>query len=276
MGLIRLLRTRKTAPPAPPARRQRIRLRGMSMLHSHATWDIIPRMGLDSVELVMEVEDRFGVHLPDSECSRVTTVADLAALVISRLPRGEGACPTARAFFDFRTLMTTHAGFDRHLVRPKAQLIDLFPPGTRRLWSSLHGKNRRVPRLVPTARADSVLLWAGAITAFAWLMASAALWGFQGAVVAIPMSMIALAAGLLAFMRVYSYFSQHFPPGIETVGDVVRLIAPIAMPQGSPGERLIAQQRVLDEIRALTARQLRLPLERVQPNSDFVKDLEID
>ncbi len=44
-------------------------------------------MGLDGVELVMAVEDRFGVKLPDSECSHVRTVADLAALVIAKLPR---------------------------------------------------------------------------------------------------------------------------------------------------------------------------------------------
>lgn len=233
-------------------------------------------VGLDSVELVMDVEDRFNVKLPDADCQRVRTVADLAALVIMQLPKTEGVCPTARAFFQFRTLIVTHAVRERGRVRPKTRLSDLFPPDSRRLWKALRKQDRRMPRLVATPRADRIILWSGAITAFAWLMASAALWGSHGALIAVPLSMSAFAVGLWAFTSIGEYLSLHFPPGIETVGDVARLIAPIEMQQGNPGERLVAQQRVLDEVRRLTAQQLGLPLERVQPTSDFVKDLEID
>ncbi len=43
-------------------------------------------MGLDSVELVMEVEDEFGMKLSDQEAESVHTVADLVELVMSRRP----------------------------------------------------------------------------------------------------------------------------------------------------------------------------------------------
>ncbi len=43
-------------------------------------------MGLDSVEFVMEVEQRFRLSLPDSDCENVRTVADMAELVIARVP----------------------------------------------------------------------------------------------------------------------------------------------------------------------------------------------
>lgn len=234
-------------------------------------------MGLDAVELVMDVEDRFNVKLPDADFERVRTVADLAALVLARLPRAQvGPCRTARAFFDLRRLMVAHAGLERSRVRPRAHLGDLFPTLTRRRWNLLRRQDRRLPPLITTARADTAMLWAAAISAFCWLMATAVLWGLRGALLAIPLAMLVLAAGVAIFRVVYGQLATHFPAGLATVGDVARCIAPIGASSGSPGERLLAQQRVLDEVRRLTAEQLGLPLERVQPNSDFVKDLEID
>jgi len=70
-------------------------------------------MGLDVVELMMEVEDRFKVTLRDSECSRVRTVGDLAALVVASLPRTpSSACPTARRFVYSRIATCFPAGCD--------------------------------------------------------------------------------------------------------------------------------------------------------------------
>ncbi|MBX3382560.1 MAG: acyl carrier protein [Phycisphaeraceae bacterium] len=232
-------------------------------------------MGLDAVELVLDVEEHFNVKLTDAECEHVATVADLAALVISHLPRSEGVCTTARAFFELRTLMVTLGGFERQRVRPKARLEEFFPRGSRRLWTLLRKKNRRVPQLIATARADRLFLRVGALAVMIWLIASAALWGLRGGVVAVPLSIVSFAVGVWAFRSVYTYFAQDFPPGIETVADVARYIAPMEIPLDGLGERLVAEQRVLEEVRKLTAQQFGLPLERVQPTTNFVKDLEI-
>lgn len=43
-------------------------------------------MGLDSIELVMEVEDEFRLHLPDEECEKVRTVDDVVDLVMKYRP----------------------------------------------------------------------------------------------------------------------------------------------------------------------------------------------
>lgn len=230
-------------------------------------------MGLDVVELVMEVEDHFNVRLPDSECARIRTVADLAALVIRRLPRDDGTCPTSRSFFAIRTLMVTHAGLQRKDVRPKTRLNDLFPQGSRRVWNSLRTIDQRLPRLTVHRRVDGILLVIAALSVLACPIAAGLLLAWQGASGAAPTSLIVFAAGLWMFHSLYVQFVRHFPEGLETVGDVARLITPIPMPNNSSGERLIAQQRVLEEVRVLTAQQLGLPLESVQPTSEFVKDL---
>jgi hypothetical protein len=233
-------------------------------------------MGLDGVELVMEVEDRFGVKLADSECSRVRTVADLAALVISKLPRSAGPCPTARAFFGFRALMVTRAGVERRRVRARARLDELIGQRRRWIWRELRRHERRLPRLVATSGEDRALLWVGGVLALGWLMGSGVVWGVRGAGFAIPAGAAALGIGLVAFASIEWLFRRHFPPGLKTVGDVARVLAPIEVPEEGPGERLVVEQRVLEEVRCITARTLGIPLERVRASSDFVKDLEVD
>jgi len=42
-------------------------------------------MGLQLVELVLELEERFKVRISDEECERVTTVAEMAAVVSKQL-----------------------------------------------------------------------------------------------------------------------------------------------------------------------------------------------
>jgi acyl carrier protein len=42
-------------------------------------------LGLDAVEIILRTEEVFAVDLPDSECSKVSTVGDLYRLVLEKL-----------------------------------------------------------------------------------------------------------------------------------------------------------------------------------------------
>lgn len=228
-------------------------------------------MGLDGVELVMEVEDRFNVRLADHDVERVRTVADLAALVLARMPFLRGVCPTARSFYELRTLLTSR-GIERSDIRPRTRLAELFPPGSREAWKSLCAEDRRLPRLRVSPRVDGVLLWIAGLSVFAWFMATAAAFGARGGGVALLISLGVIAVGGAAFALTRGVLARHFPTSMETVGDIARAIAPIER----SGNRLLDELRVLEEVRKLTAEQLGLPLERVRPESDFVRDLEMD
>ncbi|HEY4329953.1 MAG TPA: hypothetical protein VGN88_09465 [Phycisphaerae bacterium] len=48
-------------------------------------------MGLDIVELVMEIENEFELHFKDSESNAVLTVGDLYHFVLRGLPPGDAA-----------------------------------------------------------------------------------------------------------------------------------------------------------------------------------------
>ena len=41
---------------------------------------------LDLVELVMELEDRYGVRIPDEEAARILTVGQAADFIVARAP----------------------------------------------------------------------------------------------------------------------------------------------------------------------------------------------
>lgn len=53
-------------------------------------------MGLDTVEIVLRVEETFGVDLPDDELGSVSTVGDLYKLLLSRLDGSYAFCPVRR------------------------------------------------------------------------------------------------------------------------------------------------------------------------------------
>lgn len=220
-------------------------------------------MGLDGVELVMEVEDRFNIRLADHDVERVRTVADLAALVLARMPSLRGVCPTARSFYELRTLLTLR-GIERSDVRPRTRLAELFPPGSRESWKALCAEDRRLPRLRVSPRLDGVVLWTAALSIFVWFMATAVLLA-RGGGFAVLISLGVMAVGGAAFAFSRSVLARHFPPGMVTIGDVARAIAPIER----SGNRLLDELRVLEEVRKLTAEQLGLPIEDVRPESTF-------
>lgn len=231
-------------------------------------------MGLDSVELVMDVEDRFNITLPDVALGRVRTVADLAAIVISRLPRSSEVCPTASEFYRLRKVLVEHGALDRRAIRPGTRLRDLFPRGLRRPWRSLRRVERRLPSLEVPARLDTLLLWGTGTTMLIGVGAVALFWAKMGAYGGAA-GLVLLLGLVVALVLLPARFASCLPAGVQTIGDLARLLAPEENCQGTLGDRLIAQQRVLDEVRAITAAQLGLPLEHVRPESEFVRDLDL-
>ncbi|MCC6907887.1 MAG: hypothetical protein IT430_08115 [Phycisphaerales bacterium] len=234
-------------------------------------------MGLDSVELVMEVEDEFKIRLPDSECEKVRTVADIAALVISKLPRSDGVCASARTFYSLRRQIARLTNLSRSDIRPGVQLATLFPPAKRRKqWAALRAVERNVPHLRASTRAERTLLWMTGFLGLAWLTCSALGWlayGFSS--VAALFSVGAFLAGAWLLTGINARFATHFPADCVTLADLVRLTMPVQFPNAA-GDQLIFQHRVMEDVRRLTANQLGLPLDQVKPESHLVNDLGMD
>ena len=87
-------------------------------------------MGLDSVEIVLELEREFKIRVPDDEAERVRTVDDLVALVIRALNASEDppvlddAHLRTIVFEKVRDIVAEIIGIDARRVVPSARLIE--------------------------------------------------------------------------------------------------------------------------------------------------------
>src|SRR4051812_49856297 len=98
-------------------------------------------MGLDLVELVMEIEDEFHLAIPDAEAERLQTPGQVSAYVAARLRdqaggSAGGACGTARTFYRLRRELGIRFGLPPRAVRPANRIGDLVPAAG---WSSWPG-----------------------------------------------------------------------------------------------------------------------------------------
>ena len=92
-------------------------------------------MGLDIVELVMDIEDAFGIPIDDQEFSRCETFGQLYDQVLRALQRLPGAaatsCVSARCFYRLRRELLADRAVPASRVRPDSYFAELVPPGQR-------------------------------------------------------------------------------------------------------------------------------------------------
>ena len=90
-------------------------------------------MGLDAVELVMAVEEKFGISITDEEATKTSTIGDLKRLVRAKLDVADGSgCLTQRAFHLIRKNATAELGVLRASLRPDTTFETIVPQSNRR------------------------------------------------------------------------------------------------------------------------------------------------
>lgn len=91
--------------------------------------------GLSVVELVMEIEETFGLAITDDEAERIHGIGGIKEFLISRVHRGSSTeCVTQRAFYRLRTVVCEVLAVPRAAVNPRKRWSDLLP-ATRRRWA---------------------------------------------------------------------------------------------------------------------------------------------
>ena len=96
-------------------------------------------MGLDVVELIMEIEDAFKITISDEEASTLYTVENLYQCVLAKadIPM-DHRCSTQKVFYLLRTVLQENIDIARKAIAPKTNTSFLFPLSERRkLWSKI-------------------------------------------------------------------------------------------------------------------------------------------
>jgi acyl carrier protein len=220
-------------------------------------------MGLALVEIIIDVEQRFGVEIPDRVAAQLRTPRALIDHVCSLVQAvDDEKCVSQQAFYVTRRALVDAVGVPKAVVHPETPMESVLSASQRvALWPKLARKLGVRIRL----RRPSWVRWGiAAVTALAFVATAAATPGhplIAGALVAATVGMI----GVVATRHV----AVRLP---ETVGAVARAATP-AVAAKSAAERgdKWTRSEVAETIRQVIRQQE--GIDTFSDDADFVRDL---
>jgi acyl carrier protein len=233
-------------------------------------------MGLDTVELVMEIEEAFDISIPDDRASKMLTVGDVYEFILEKTADStlkSSTCLSAAAFYDLRRHVRS-LGLFHSEIRPKTKLDRVIPLiGRRTHWRNLSSRmDLRFPRL---GRPSWLALLNCMLVA---IVVSASFLGFAQQNVAAGI----FAAGVLGIISsvILMFLTQPFAiypaSTCSTVRDLVTNL--VAINYNTLATRYSTRNPtdVWNAIQLIVAEQLGVDRSAVVPHARFVQDLGAD
>ncbi len=224
-------------------------------------------MGLDGIELIMDIEDEFGIEIPDHDIDRLETVGAMAAYVFEKVRKAErSTCRTAHTFYQVRRELMEMLGLPRRSMRPRVKVADLVPTWRRRdVWRRLRSVRIKPPRMeLPNGVALAAILVVLIGASFIALEYDAApTWGFLCSV---------LTLGVLAWLTARP-FEVCLPSGVTTLGDLSIAATPMEPEAATVGD--ISHSEVATRLRQIISRNLNVPTEELHDGVEFARDLNV-
>ncbi len=241
-------------------------------------------MGLDTVELVMEMERAFGITIPDEEAEKIQTVGQAHRYIVAMLSEQPGpepgpACLTAAMFYRLRRQLMGCLRVERPRIRPDSALEDLFSKrGRRSAWQRLEeALGWRLPGLVRPHW--TWLVWG--VPAVGFLAAEVVAWGRLGGFAgeALFALLISSVMGLVLLGYAAEWLTRPFATGLPAYDfrGLIMLVLKVNLgtfrmnnPHGWTGAD------VWQVLVAIIAEQMGYPPERITESTSFVYDLGAD
>lgn len=220
-------------------------------------------MGLEYVELVMGVEERFGVRITNATAERFRTAGDLYFYILGRVERfKEQRCRGAAVFSQVRAALMNVLEVERRCVRPRAPLAELLgAQRPSRVWPKVQ---ERFEFGLPELRNPG---WVWPLAALV-LVGAVGIWVAYSAVTACILSMAALL--LLGLVFHWAWGHARLPASCNTVGDLVRTIV-----AKLPADADVEPAAVWDALRAIIAEACSVSRDEIRRDSRLVEDLMV-
>lgn len=227
-------------------------------------------MGLDSVEILLEVEDTFNITIPDEEAASISTVGELHDSILRKMPgiSSKTPCGSQRAFYQLRRGLTHCFGTKRRKIRTGTPSEEVIPRENRReLWKTFGSHLQfRIPELVRPVWLVRVLS-AVTLVVFALCVTIAISGHFL------------LAASLLGaagyFLAVSTRpLAVEFSSNCRTVGGLAQWL--LQENYGRLFEDQHSEAEVWDILCTIISEQLGAEKEGLKPETNFAKDLNLD
>ena len=225
-------------------------------------------MGLDAVELVIEVEEHFGVTLTDAEVGGVRTVGDLQAILHQRFAGSQTAtCYSLPAFLEVRRMAREAAADPTQRVRPSTRVTDVLDASARRtLWRELGQRCNMWPLTLTRPMWMKWLLIGLAVAAFFAGNASVFIDGSYW-----PLGLLGAAFFVILSHLLTERFRVDPPRGAKTFGELAKRLAGLKAMASPPR----STEQIDDELRAIIVKQLGVDADEVIPTARFVEDLDM-
>lgn len=223
-------------------------------------------MGLDGAELVMEVEDRFGITISDDEAVSIRTVGNVLVLINARIAAAQHVnCPSLGAFLQIRKLTRETLGQPFLRLRPSTSIASVVPVHRRhQLWRALTELYGTSP---PLLRRPKLMRYAlAAVSAIALLL------GVLTATIdatILPLALLAAAAFIIMLQLATAPFPTEPPKTFATFGDASRRLVGLSMAT----QPMLTETEVLAAVRTLCGQILGVDADKVVPSARFVEDL---
>jgi len=222
-------------------------------------------MGLDSVELVLSVEEEFGINIDDADTVNLVTPGILSDYVIGRLGCVDvinGRCLSQVGFYRIRSALVRQFGARRNEVRPDSPIRNFLSRNIRQQWAQLQ-KTIDATQLPGLECKKSIAYSIQIAMPFGGL----ALLLLVGA----PGWMLVLVSCVLWLFAVIvtDRIGDVIPESLATVGALVPYVR-------IKNQEEWTREYVLQKVIQITSVQVGVPIEKIHSDSHFVKDLGID
>ena len=233
-------------------------------------------MGLDSIELVMEIEKAFDIRIPDEEAEKILTVGDMYNSVWNHLEsRHSNQCNSQILFYRLRKYFTDTYQLPKQLFNPDKPINDIFPSENRREQYMVmqNNMNLQLPRLVLTRRWVVFLNWIGFISILGGLLVAIILKNFFDYSIWI---FIIPVAGIIITLIVSEFLNPKRtiirPSLVRHFTSEMLSINYSTITKGSGTNR----KEVETVINHIIVDKIGVDLEEISPEKSFTDDLGVD
>jgi len=227
-------------------------------------------MGLDAIELLLDIEEEFGIRLPETGFPE--TIGEMYQSVLAELERkGEAKqidgehplCLSSSVFYRFRKVLVQHMGIERRRVRLDTPFAQLVPRrGRARWWRNLGEKlELNVPPLHPRLILKNIA--AGAAIVISPLCVVLTLCSFQLGIALL--GFVLTSAATMAYVG--SEREVNIPPKCATVRNMITTLAE------NNRYRLLkfqADEKMWQRLRFVIANQAGVKVQKVTAQTRFI------
>lgn len=219
-------------------------------------------MSLDTVDFVMDIEERFGIRIIDEEAAQMYTVAELYAFLLRQLRRRKpGTCPSASVFYRLRRALVNTCGVDRERVRLGSSVSEIL--GDTTPWRAWRNMRKELDFKLPPLSSPSWLSLVFAMMFATAVIGGAMTMGPNGALI-----VTAIAAIPVVLLHIYTRSLMRIAPECQTVRELVSAVA-VTRPSEADHQPTVAWNALCDIIHDHTW----MPKEKIRPETRFVEDL---